>query len=133
MIYLLDTDTCIYWLKNITSVTNKIQTIGWENICICNITVAELYFGAYNSQKVPENLTRAEKFIQDIEVIDLDNNAVKEFGELKAELRKIGQPVADFDLLIASVAITRNHILVTNNTRHYSRISQLKLENSIAP
>ncbi|MFM6006405.1 MAG: PIN domain-containing protein, partial [Sphaerospermopsis kisseleviana] len=113
MIYLLDTDTCIYWLKNITSVTNKIQTIGWENICICNITVAELYFGAYNSQKVAENLTRAENFIQNIAVITLDNNAVKKFGELKAELRKIGQQVADFDLLIASVALTRNYILVT--------------------
>jgi tRNA(fMet)-specific endonuclease VapC len=133
MIYLLDTDTCIYWLKNITSVTNKIQTIGWENICICNITVAELYFGAYNSQKVTENLTRAENFIQNIDVIDLDNNAVKKFGELKAELRKIGQPVADFDLLIASIALTRNYILVTNNTRHYSRIFELKLENWISP
>ncbi|NET02480.1 MAG: type II toxin-antitoxin system VapC family toxin [Sphaerospermopsis sp. SIO1G1] len=132
MIYLLDTDTCIYWLKNITSVTNKIQTIGWENICICNITVAELYFGAYNSQKVTENLTRAENFIQNIEVVTLDNNAVKKFGELKAELRKTGQPVADFDLLIASVALTRNYILVTNNTRHYSRISELKLENWIS-
>ncbi|MEB3147662.1 MAG: type II toxin-antitoxin system VapC family toxin [Sphaerospermopsis sp.] len=133
MIYLLDTDTCIYWLKNITSVTNKIQTIGWENICICNITVAELYFGAYNSQKVAENLTRAENFIQNIAVITLDNNAVKKFGELKAELRKIGQQVADFDLLIASVALTRTYILVTNNTRHYSRISELKLENWFSP
>lgn len=133
MIYLLDTDTCIYWLKNITSVTNKIQTIGWENICICNITVAELYFGAYNSQKVTENLTRAENFIQNIDVIALDNNAVKKFGELKAELRKIGQPVADFDLLIASVAITKKYTLVTNNTRHYSRIYELKLENWISP
>ncbi|MTJ54900.1 type II toxin-antitoxin system VapC family toxin [Anabaena sp. UHCC 0253] len=133
MIYLLDTDTCIYWIKNINSVRDKIQQIGWEQICICNITGAELYFGAYNSQKVAENLTRAEKFIQDIEVINLDNNAVKKFGELKAELRKTGQPVADFDLLIASVAITRNYILVTNNTRHYSRISELKLENWILP
>jgi tRNA(fMet)-specific endonuclease VapC len=132
MIYLLDTDTCIYWLKNITSVRDKIQQIGWESICICNITVAELYFGAYNSQKVAENLTRAENFIQNIEVIPLDNNAVKKFGELKAELRKTGQPVADFDLLIASIALTKAYTLVTNNTRHYSRISELKLENWIS-
>lgn len=132
MTYLLDTDTCIYWIKNINSVRDKIKQIGWEQICICNITVAELYFGAYNSQKVAENLTRAENFIRDVEVIALDNQAVKKFGELKAELRKIGQPVADFDLLIASVALTRNYILVTNNTRHYSRIPDLKLENWIS-
>ena len=132
MTYLLDTDTCIYWIKNINSVRNKIQQIGWEQICICNITVAELYFGAYNSQRVVENLTRAENFIRDVEVIALDNQAVKKFGELKAELRKTGQPVADFDLLIASVSLTRNYILVTNNTRQYSRISELKLENWIS-
>ncbi len=92
-----------------------------------------MYFGAYNSQKVTENLSRAENFIQDVEVISLDDNAVKKFGKLKAELRKIGQPVAEFDLLIASIALTRNYILVTNNTRHYSRIPELKLENWIAP
>ncbi|MEA5512470.1 type II toxin-antitoxin system VapC family toxin [Nodularia sp. UHCC 0506] len=132
MTYLLDTDTCIYWIKNINSVRNKIQQIGWEQTCICNITVAELYFGAYNSQRVAENLTRAENFIRDVEVIALDNQAIKQFGELKAELRKIGQPVADFDLLIASIALTKNYILVTNNTRHYSRISNLKLENWIS-
>lgn len=129
MIYLLDTDICIYWLKNIDSVRNKIQEIGWKQICICDITVAELYFGAYNSQKVTENLTRAEKFIENITVISLDQNILQRFGELKSELRKIGQPVADFDLLIASVALTKNYILVTNNTRHYSRISELQLEN----
>jgi tRNA(fMet)-specific endonuclease VapC len=133
MTYLLDTDICIYWMKNINSVRDKIQQIGWEQIYICNITVAELYFGAYNSQKVAENLTRAENFIQDISVISLDDNAVKKFGELKAELRKIGQSVADFDLLIASVALTRNYVLVTNNIRHYIRVPELKLENWIAP
>jgi tRNA(fMet)-specific endonuclease VapC len=131
MTYLLDTDTCIYWIKDINSVRNKVREIGWQQICICNITIAELYFGAYNSQRVAENLTRAEDFIQNINVISLDDNALKQFGEVKAELRRRGQPITDFDLLIASVALTRNYILVTNNTRHYSRISNLKLENWI--
>ncbi len=50
MIYLLDTDTCSYWIKDINSVRTKVREIGWEQIYICSITVAELYFGAYNSQ-----------------------------------------------------------------------------------
>lgn len=133
MNYLLDTDTCIYWMKNINSVRSKIEEIGWSQIYICHITVAELYFGAYNSQRVTENLSRVDNFLQDIEVISLDDRAGKMFGEVKARLRKIGQPVADFDLLIASIALTRNYILVTNNTRHYTRISALKLENWILP
>ncbi|MCC5603721.1 type II toxin-antitoxin system VapC family toxin [Nostoc favosum] len=132
MIYLLDTDTCIYWIKDINSVTNKIREIGWEQICICSITVAELYFGAYNSQRVAENLTRAEDFIQNLPVVPLTDPALRKYGELKAELRRIGQTIAEFDLLIASVAVAENYTLVTNNIRHYSRISNLQLENWIS-
>ncbi|MEH2315302.1 MAG: type II toxin-antitoxin system VapC family toxin [Nostoc sp.] len=133
MTYLLDTDTCIYWIKDINSVRNKVREIGWEQICICSITVAELYFGAYNSQRVVENLTRAEDFIQNLPVVPLTEPALKKYGELKAELRKIGQTVAEFDLLIANVAVAENYTLVTNNTRHYSRIYNLQLENWISP
>ncbi|MEH2182716.1 type II toxin-antitoxin system VapC family toxin [Nostoc sp.] len=133
MTYLLDTDTCIYWIKDINSVRTKVREIGWEQICICSITVAELYFGAYNSQRVVENLNRAEEFIQNLPVVPLTDPALKKYGELKAELRKIGQTIAEFDLLIASVALADNYTLVTNNTRHYSRISNLQLENWISP
>ncbi|MBD2610490.1 MAG: type II toxin-antitoxin system VapC family toxin [Nostoc sp. GBBB01] len=132
MTYLLDTNTCIYWIKDISSVRTKVTEIGWERICICSITVAELYYGAYNSQKVAENLTRAEDFIQNLPVVPLTDPALRKFGELKAELRRIGQTISEFDLLIASVALTENYILVTNNTRHYSRISTLQLENWIS-
>jgi tRNA(fMet)-specific endonuclease VapC len=131
--YLLDTDTCIYWLKNRQSVTDKVREVGWNQITICVITAAELYYGAYNSSRVSENLARAEFFIQQLPVLPLSNNALKCFGQLKAELRRIGQPVADFDLLIASVALSENLILVTNNTRHYERIVGLQLENWTLP
>jgi tRNA(fMet)-specific endonuclease VapC len=133
MTYLLDTDTCIYWIKDINSVRNKVREIGWEQIYICSITVAELYFGAYNSQRVAENLTRAENFIQNLPVVPLTDSALRKYGELKAELRRIGQTIAEFDLLIASVALVENYTLVTNNTRHYERINGLKLENWIMP
>lgn len=80
-----------------------------------------------------ENLARAEFFIQHLPVLSLSNNALRRFGQLKAELRRIGQPVAEFDLLIASVALSENLILVTNNTRHYERIVGLQLENWTLP
>ena len=133
MTYLLDTDTCIYWIKDINSVRTKVREIRWKQICICSITVAELYFGAYNSQRVVENLNRAEDFIQNLPVVPLTDPVLKKYGELKAELRRIGQTIAEFDLLIASVAVAENYTLVTNNTRHYSRISNLQLENWILP
>lgn len=92
-----------------------------------------MYFGAYNSHRVVENLNRAEEFIQNLLVVPLTIPALKKYGELKAELRRIGQIIAEFNLLIASVAVAENYILVTNNTCHYSRISNLQLENWILP
>ena len=131
MTYLLDTDTCIYWLRNRQSVRERVREVGWNQITICVITVAELYYGAYNSDRVTENLARAEFFIQQLPVLPLSNNALRRFGKLKAELRKAGQPLADFDLLIASIALAEGYVLVTNNTRHYDRIPELQLENWI--
>jgi len=127
--YLLDTDTCIYWLNGRQSVREKLLAVGWGELGICAITVAELYYGAYNSNRVSENLANAQQFIQNLPVIPLSDPALRKFGELKAELRRIGQSITEFDLLIASVALTENYILVTNNTRHYARITGLQLEN----
>ncbi|MBW4426324.1 MAG: type II toxin-antitoxin system VapC family toxin [Nostoc desertorum CM1-VF14] len=129
MNYLLDTDTCIYWLKGRQPVRDKLLAVGWDEVCICVITAAELYYGAYNSNRVSENLGNAEDFIQNLSVLSLTDPALRKYGELKAELRRIGQTIAEFDLLIASVALAKNYILVTNNTRHYERINGLKLEN----
>jgi len=133
MTYLLDTDICIYWLKARYSVREKINQIGWSEISICVITTAELYYGAYNSNRAKENLDRAEFFIQQLPVFPLTDAALRCFGELKTQLRKIGRPIADFDLMIASVALTEGKILVTNNTRHYDRITGLKIENWTLP
>lgn len=133
MTYLLDTDTCIYWLRDRYSIREKVKQVGWDEISICVITVAELYFGAYNSNRVTENLERAEIFIQELPVLPLTDAVFRRFGELKAQFRRVGQPIADFDLLIASVALTESKILVTNNTRHYDRITELQLENWTLP
>lgn len=133
MTYLLDTDICIYWLRDRYSVREKVRQIGWNEISICVITAAELYYGAYNSSRIAENLGRAEFFVQQLPVLPLTDNTLRRFGELKAQFRRIGQPIADFDLMIASVALTEGKILVTNNTRHYDRITGLQLENWTLP
>lgn len=63
MNYLLDTDTCIYWLNGRQSVREKLLAVGWGELGICAITAAELYYGAYNSNRVSENLAHAQQFI----------------------------------------------------------------------
>ena len=129
MTYLLDTDTCIYWLNGHQTVKDKLLAAGWDQIAISIITQAELYYGAYNSSRIPENLKQADDFLAQFPIIPLHETTLKQFGLLKAQLRQSGQIIPDFDLLIASVALVEDKILVTNNTRHYQRIPKLKLEN----
>jgi tRNA(fMet)-specific endonuclease VapC len=85
--YLLDTDTCIYWLKGREAVKQNVLAVGYSEIAISVITVAELYFGAYNSTKINENLAAAEKFIQSLPVLNLSQTSLKYFGQLKADLK----------------------------------------------
>lgn len=129
MNYLLDTDICIYWLKGWQSVQIKVQQVGIKNLAISTITAAELYYGAYYSKAIDRNLQRANTFIENLAVLNLTLPAVQKFGELKATLRKAETPIADMDLFIASIALSENRILVTNNLRHYRRIPSLDLEN----
>ncbi|MBF2057138.1 MAG: PIN domain-containing protein [Cyanobacterium sp. T60_A2020_053] len=129
MKYLLDTDTCIYWLKGRIPIKNRLCTVGFNQVCICQITVSELYFGAYNSNQIDNNLKTLDDFLKSISVLSFTNDSLKKFGELKAFLRKTGNTIDNFDLLIASVALTNNLILVTNNTRHYQRILNIRLDN----
>ncbi len=128
MTYLLDTDTCVYWLNGRLTVRERLQAIGLDRVAISVITVAELYYGAHNSARVDENLARVQAFAGQIPALPLDDAILATFGRLKAELRRQGQPLADFDLLIAASALVQGRILVTNNVRHYTRIPGLQLE-----
>jgi tRNA(fMet)-specific endonuclease VapC len=130
--HLLDTDMCIYWLNGWQSVKDKLLTAGWVQVAISVITQAELYYGAHNSSRVTENLKRADDFVKQLPILPLHESTLKRFGALKAQLRQSGQPLPDFDLLIASAALVENRVLVTNNTRHYQRIPDLQLENWVS-
>lgn len=132
MTHLLDTDICIYWLNGRPEIREQALAVGISNLAISSITVAELYFGAYNSTRTLQNLERAEQFVGAIAIIPPTIATLRKFGELKANLRRSGQPVADFDLMIASTAISEQLTLVTNNTRHYARIPDFALENWIS-
>ncbi len=79
MRYLLDTDTCIYWLKGQPSVRTKLLEAGWQEIAICAISVAELYYGAYNSSRISENLDRTTRFIQQVPVLQFTDLALQRF------------------------------------------------------
>lgn len=131
MKYLLDTNICIYLLNGNESLKKKVIEIGVSSITISNATLAELYFGAYNSKKVAANLQRINLFKKYLMIYSDSDESAEAFGRFKSKLRSDGKIIEDFDILIASIAFTNNCVLVTNNPFHFERIEGLQIENWI--
>lgn len=127
--YLLDTDIVIYSLKGHSSVKKNLERNLHAAIKISIVTLMELYYGAYKSQKVASNLGKIKRIEDAIEVISLGRDSAEIFAMLKAELEKAGTPLDDFDLILAACALSHDLTLVTNNLKHFKRIQGLKLEN----
>jgi tRNA(fMet)-specific endonuclease VapC len=127
--FLIDTDTIIYNLKGNDAVTKNLQRHFEDPIKVSVITLMELYFGAYKSEKVAVNLAKVRTLENSFEVIAADKGSAEIYGMLKATLEKYGTPLDDFDLIIAACAMAHNLTLVTNNIKHFSRVEGLKLTN----
>jgi len=127
--YLLDTDTVIYNFKGHDSVIKNLHVHIHDPIKISIVTLMELYYGAYKSQMIESNLAKIKALENALEIIPSGRESVELFGIYKSKLEKLGTPLDDFDLIIASCALANNMTLVTNNVRHFARIKGLKLTN----
>ncbi len=127
--YVLDTDICIYWLKGEEKIRKRVEQVGADSLRMTIITLAELKYGAYYSKNTSENLENIVKFLRKVKVLSLDYEGAERFGNIKAELRRSGQIIQDFDILIASITLSRSGVLVTNNIEHFKRIPGLSYEN----
>lgn len=95
---------------------------------ISEITLAELMYGAYKSARPEHHMEMVRDFRSAINVLPI-STALDLFVQEKVRLEKIGLPIDNFDLLIGATALAHNMTLVTNNTRHFERLSGIKLEN----
>jgi tRNA(fMet)-specific endonuclease VapC len=107
----------------------KFISIGKNSIHVSSITVAELEFGVAKSSQQEKNSETLRKFLLGLNIVDFDRAAAKEYGQIRAILEGKGTPIGANDLLIASIAKSRDYTLVTNNEREFSRIDGLKIEN----
>jgi tRNA(fMet)-specific endonuclease VapC len=129
MIYLLDTNTCIQYLNRRNQfVYQRIMSLSPSDIAICDIVKFELYFGAYNSGRVAENLETLRKFFGDFVSLPFDGQAAAICGRLRSQLKAAGTPIGSYDLQIAAIALTHNLTLITHNTGEFSRVEGLHLE-----
>jgi tRNA(fMet)-specific endonuclease VapC len=127
--YLLDTDTIIYSLKGDPNVQENLRQHINDILQISIITLMELYYGAYKSQHVDANLAKIKTLEQSLDILITGQETAEIFGKMKSRLESGGNRLDDFDLIIASIALTHNLVLVTNNEKHFQRIEGLKLEN----
>ena len=127
--YLLDTDTIIYNFKGNEAIKKNLKLHLEDPLKISVITLMELYFGAYKSEKVNINLAKIRTLENTFEIIETNKNSAETYGMLKASLEKAGTPLDDFDLIIASCALAHNLTLVTNNVKHFNRIEGMKITN----
>jgi tRNA(fMet)-specific endonuclease VapC len=130
MPWLLDTNTCIYIIKQKpASVFEKFKNINPGQIALSVITLAELEYGARKSAAVEKNLSALHQFSIPFDILSLDYNATVEYGIIRADLEAIGKPIGPLDTLIAAHAKSLNYILVTNNEKEFSRVNGLQVEN----
>lgn len=128
--YLLDTNICIFYMKGKYDLGEKIKKIGLKNCYISEITVAELLFGAARSNNKEKYLEQVTSFIEHFRIFPI-YDALSTFADKKAELCARGQLIDDFDILIGVTAIHNELVMVTENVRHLSHLSDIVIENWI--
>lgn len=129
MKYMLDTNICIYAIKHKPEkVIERLQEHDPSDICISSITYAELYHGVEKSQAVDKNKIALAILLSNIEIKDFDTKAAESYGRIRAELEKAGTPIGPLDTMIAGHAMSLGYTVVTNNTREFSRVTDLNFE-----
>ncbi len=130
MRYLLDSNICIYLIKNRPlAVLEGFRQHPPQDVAISIVTLFELQYGIEKSQYRERSEAALAKFLLPLNLIDLDCSSALDAAAIHAQLEKKGMPIGSYDLLIAGLARSRDWILVTNNEREFSRVDGLKIEN----
>lgn len=130
MMYMLDTNICIYAIKNKPEqVLRRIKSNMRNGLCVSVVTLAELEHGVQKSLYPEKNTMALIQFLAILEVLPFDDLAAVEYGKLCAYLQKQGTPIGTMDMLIAAHAKVENVVLVTNNVREFKRVPGLTIEN----
>jgi tRNA(fMet)-specific endonuclease VapC len=128
MKYMLDTNICIYLIKqNPAKVIKHFKSHAIGDIGISSITLAELRCGVSKSQHIEKNQQALDEFILPLEIADFDEKAALEYGSIRAELERAGKPIGSMDMPIGAHAYALGVTLVTNNTKEFNKIKNLKI------
>ncbi len=127
--YLLDTNACIKILNRAsTELTERFQSQPPSAIRLCSVVKAELVYGARKSARPSDNLRVLGAFFKPLVSLPFDDHCSNNYGVIRSELERTGQPIGPNDLMIASIATTHELTLVTHNVDEFSRVVGLSWE-----
>jgi tRNA(fMet)-specific endonuclease VapC len=129
MRYLLDTNVCVVFLNGrSSSVRDRLLATPVEEIAVCSVVKAELFYGAFRSNNPKRTLERQQAFLSRFVSLPFQDEAALLAGEIRAKLANAGTPIGSYDLQIAAIALANNLAVVTHNTREFERVDELQLE-----
>ena len=129
MKFLLDTDTCIYMLKQNPAVLKNLLAHSPEDIAVSVISEAELRTGAAKSASPVKTLRLLENFLRPLSLLEFTSADAASYAQVRAKLERTGTPIGPLDTLIAGHAVARRLVLVSNNEREFSRVVGLHIQN----
>lgn len=127
--YVIDTNTLIYFFKGMGSVPSKFLEVSPKDIGIPSVVLYELEYGIAKSTSPRKRQAQLTELCSLVKILPFDNEAAKLSASVRAGLEKKGTPIGPHDVLIAGTALANKGILVTNNTKEFSRVPKLKLDN----
>jgi tRNA(fMet)-specific endonuclease VapC len=126
--YMLDTNICIYVMKNYPlALLEKFNSLA-EQLCVSSITLGELHYGAEKSARRVNNLTAIEHFVARLDVLPFGAKAAAHYGQVRAELERAGTPCGPHDMQIGGHARSEGLIVVTNNMHEFGRMPGIRAE-----
>lgn len=131
--FMLDTNICIFTLKNRPEQVREAFKRHHGQMCISTVSLMELIYGAEKSSNPERNLRDVEGFAARLEVLSYDQAAAAHTGQLRAELARAGKPIGPYDQMIAGHARSLGLILVSNNLREFERVPGLRSEDWVQP
>lgn len=127
--YVLDTNTLIYFFKDMGHVADRLLKISPKNIGIPAVVLYELEYGIAKSSSPNKRIKQLNEICSLVQVLPFNKEEAKVSAEIRVHLEKKGTTIGPYDVMIAGTAINRQGILVTNNTKEFKRVPKLKMEN----
>ena len=127
MNYLLDTNWLIQLLAGHKETATFHRHLHPETIAVSFITVGEIYDVAFAYANPQARLVSFRQFLAPFKVLTLNDGIMERFAEVRSYLRRRGELISDFDILIGATALHHDLTLLTYNTRHFKRIPDPKL------